>query len=173
MLYKVVSKVWPHKGRGNSVQGVWSRNKLVFLRKPWHSAALSLVNSLRLLYVQGDDIMHFTDSCRFLISSDFRFTALCTILLHCVQFYRIVYNLTALEPWRWGMGPETSHVPWATEPGWLAYLGPMYIKSPMDLLFIRPCTLWFWCGKIHHYLGPHNGFAHIKIITYRPVSTGL
>ena len=27
-------------------------------------------------YVPGDDIMHFTDSCRFLISSAFKFTAL-------------------------------------------------------------------------------------------------
>ena len=35
----------------------------------------------------GDDIMHFTDSCQFLISSDFKFTALCTILPHCVQSY--------------------------------------------------------------------------------------
>ena len=65
-----------------------------------------------------DDIMHFTDCCRFLIKSAFKFTALCTILPHCVQYYRTVYNLTApvynltaLGPWRvGGMGPETSHV---------------------------------------------------------------
>ena len=48
--------------------------------------------------------MHFTDSCRFLISSAFKFTALCTILLHCVQSYRT----GALNGG--GMGPETSHV---------------------------------------------------------------
>ena len=41
-------------------------------------------------YVPGDDIMHFTDSCRFLISSGLNFTALCTILPHCVQSYRTV-----------------------------------------------------------------------------------
>ena len=40
--------------------------------------------------------MHLTDCCRFLISSAFKFTALCTILPHCVQSYRNVYNLTAL-----------------------------------------------------------------------------
>ena len=49
-------------------------------------------------YVPGDNIMHFTDSCGFLISSAFKFTALCTILPHCVQYYRTLYNLTALGP---------------------------------------------------------------------------
>ena len=57
------------------------------------------------IYVPGDDIMHFTDSCRFLISSAFKFTALCTILPHCVQSYRTVYNLTALGPGRGRGGP--------------------------------------------------------------------
>ena len=28
-----------------------------------------------------------------------------------------------------------------TEPGRLAHLGPMYIKPPMDMVFIRPCTM--------------------------------
>ena len=27
---------------------------------------------------------------------------------------------------------------WTTEPGRLAYLGPMYIKPPIDMVFIRP-----------------------------------
>ena len=92
----------------------------------------------KLFYVQGEDIMHFTDSCRFLISSAFKFTALCTILLHCVQSYHTACNLTALctilPHWGLeggGMGPETSHA--------LAYLGPMYIKIPMDVFFIQPC----------------------------------
>ena len=56
-----------------------------------------------IIYVLGDDIMHVTDSCRFLISSAFKLTALCTILPHCVQSYRT----GALKG---GMGPETSHV---------------------------------------------------------------
>ena len=58
------------------------------------------INSLtvkNLFYVPGDKIMHFTDSCRFLIISAFMFTALCTILPHW-----------GLEGG--GMGPETSHV---------------------------------------------------------------
>ena len=64
------------------------------------------------VYVPGYDIMHFTDSCRFLISSAFKFTALCTILPH----------------WAWGLegggdGPRNLYR--TTKPGWLAYLGPV------------------------------------------------
>ena len=85
------------------------------------------------VYVPGDDIMHFTDSSQFRISSAFKFTALCTILPHCVQSYRT----GALKGRGWALKPLMY---WTTEPGWLAYLGPMYIKLPMDVLFIRPCT---------------------------------
>ena len=125
-----------------------------------------------ILLCTGDDIMYFTDCCRFLISSAFKLTelctilphcvqsfptvynltALCTIFPHCVQSYRTVYNLTALCRYNlttlftilphWGL-EGGGDGPWnlsCTEPGWLAYLGPMYIKSPMDVFFIQPCT---------------------------------
>ena len=56
--------------------------------------------------VPGDDIMHFTDCCRFLISSSFKFTALCTILSHCVGRILPHWGLEGGG----GMGIETSHV---------------------------------------------------------------
>ena len=83
-------------------------------------------------------IYRFLSIC---INSDFKFTALCTILRHCVQSYCTVSNLTTLGPWRGGGGWALKPLMfWTPEPDWLAYLGPMYIKIPMDVLFIRPCT---------------------------------
>ena len=105
-------------------------------------------------YVPERSFMYLTVSCWFLISFVFKLTALCTILPHCVQSYCTVYNLTAqctilphcvqsyctgaLKGEGWALKPLMYSV--TTEPLSLAYLGPMYIKIPMEMLFIRPWT---------------------------------
>ena len=70
------------EGRGKGSYHQRHIHKWVLLSLPW-------------FYVPGTTI-HFTDSCQFLISSAFKFTALCTILPQCVQSCCTVYNLAAL-----------------------------------------------------------------------------
>ena len=62
-----------------------------------------------LIYVPGDDIMHFTDSCRFPISSDFTFTALCTILLH----WGLEGGGWTLKPFMYSVGDVPGLIPGA------------------------------------------------------------
>jgi len=61
--------------------------------------------------------MHFTDSFRFLISSAFKFTALCTILPHCVQSYQTGAlkggGVWALKPLMYSVGDVPGSIPGA------------------------------------------------------------
>jgi len=68
-----------------------------------------------LFYVPGEDIMHFTDSCRFLISSALKFTAPCTILPHSVQYYRmgLEWGGWALKPVMYFVGDVPGLIPGA------------------------------------------------------------
>ena len=75
-------------------------------------------------------------------------------LLHCVQSYPTVYNLTALGPWR-------VEGEWALKP-------LMYIKLPVDLWLIRPCMYVMCLIGANLLLGQLEGLGHESLDFFGP-----